>query len=123
MKFLIDEALQEILAEQLLKAGHDATHVRLLGLQGASDQDVLELALREDRVVVTTDTDFGTLLALSGDAGPSVVLLRGVGDSPAERLSSVLKAISVAEATLRTGAVVVVGQDRIRLRRLPIEDG
>ena len=45
----------------------------------ARADEVLAGAAREQRVLVTTDTDFGTILALSGAAGPSVMLLRGIG--------------------------------------------
>lgn len=44
----------------------------------------------EDPVLVTTDTDFGTILALTGAAGPNVLLLRGVGDSVTERVAAIL---------------------------------
>lgn len=43
----------------LADAGHDATHIRLLGLAEHTDDEVMALALREDRVLVTTDTDVG----------------------------------------------------------------
>lgn len=77
MRLLVDEALQDAVADRLAESGHDVTHVRLLGLAGHTDDEVMALALREDRVLVTTDTDFGTILALTGAAGPSVPLLRG----------------------------------------------
>jgi predicted nuclease of predicted toxin-antitoxin system len=56
-------------------------------MQRATDDGVLACALRKHRVLITTDTDFGTLLALSGADGPSVLLLRGVGDAIDERLT------------------------------------
>lgn len=62
-------------------------HVRTLGPAGSTDDDVMALATAEDRVLVTTDTDFGTILALTGAAGPSVLLLRGVGDPTPERVT------------------------------------
>jgi predicted nuclease of predicted toxin-antitoxin system len=58
VKFLVDEALQDLVADRLIAAGHDATHVRALGMQGAIDDDVLAHAADEQRVLVTTDTDF-----------------------------------------------------------------
>jgi predicted nuclease of predicted toxin-antitoxin system len=79
---------------ELRRDGHDAVHVLELGMQGASDDQVLARAVQEDRVVVTVDTDFGTLPALSGADRPSVLLLRGVGDSHAERRTAILGAIA-----------------------------
>ena len=123
MRFLIDEALQDRVAQRLVDAGHDATHVRAIGLRGATDDDVLARAADEDRVLVTTDTDFGTILALSGAPTPSVILLRGVGDSVDERVAAVLRALPAVEPDLEQGAIAAVESDRIRLRSLPITDG
>jgi predicted nuclease of predicted toxin-antitoxin system len=122
VRFLVDEALQDLVAYRLVAAGHDATHVRAIGLQGATDDDVLAHAAGEQQVLITTDTDFGTILALSGAPGPSVLLLRGVGDTIDERVDAILHALPVVEDDLISGTVAVVEIDRIRLRRLPIDD-
>jgi predicted nuclease of predicted toxin-antitoxin system len=70
VRFLLDEAIQHRLADHLAEAGHDATHVVRIGLAGAPDPQVLERAAAEDRILITTDTDFPTLLALSGEPIP-----------------------------------------------------
>lgn len=62
MKFLIDNALSELVANGLQQAGYDAIHVRSLNLQEAEDIELLTLADSEKRIIVSADTDFGTLL-------------------------------------------------------------
>lgn len=92
------------------------------GCKAATDDEVLAHAASKQRVLVTTDTDFGTILALSGAAGPSVILLRGVGDTVDERLEAILRALTAVERDLSAGAVAVIETVRVRLRRLPIDD-
>jgi predicted nuclease of predicted toxin-antitoxin system len=121
VRFLIDEALQDAVAYRLAEEGHDASHVRALGLAGCTDDEVMALALAEERVLVTTDTDFGTILALTGATGPSVLLLRGVGDSTPERVAALLTVLPRVDDELSQGTVVVVEEDRYRIRHLPID--
>jgi hypothetical protein len=42
MRFLIDNALSPVVAEELKRAGHDAIHVRTYGMQAADDIDIFE---------------------------------------------------------------------------------
>lgn len=101
-------------------AGHDAVHVREIGLAAASDSTILERAAKEHRIVVTQDTDFGTLLSVSGMAGPSVVLLRLYQGEPIFQARTILANLSGIQVALETGAIVVIGDGGIRIRRLPI---
>ena len=70
--------------------------------------------------MVRTDTDFGRILALAGSAGPSVLLLRGVGDAVDDRVTALLLVVPQVVDDLADGAVVVVEEDRYRVRTLPI---
>ena len=52
---------------------HDAAHVRDYGLPAAEDRDVLERTRAEQRVLISADSDFATLLALQEASQPSSV--------------------------------------------------
>jgi predicted nuclease of predicted toxin-antitoxin system len=82
MKFLVDSALSPWMAAELRRAGHDTVHARELGLAAAPDREVLDRAAREGRVLLTADTDFGTLLAPTGARRPWVVVFRQTDKRP-----------------------------------------
>lgn len=123
MKVLIDESIQQGVADLLVQEGHDALHVVAIGLGGGSDDQVLAAAKRDGRILVTADTDFGDLLALSGESQPSVVLLRRPGRRPEERAEAIRAAFEAVGDRLESGALVVLEPHRIRIRDLPISRG
>jgi len=80
---------------------------------------VLELAAADERVIVSADTDFATVLMLQKRRQPSVILFRhGAPRRPAQQTESLLANLSNFEEDLRSGAIVVFRRERIRVRRL-----
>jgi len=90
-------------------------------MQAAPDPVVLERAQAEERVLVSADTDFGGLLSRSHASGPSVLLIRRLaGRRAAEQSAIILANLDQVAEDLAAGAVVVIGDDWIRIRRLPM---
>jgi len=60
--------------EFLRRRGHGAIHLHAEGLEQLPDPEIMEKALQEGRVLLTSDLDFGDLIALSEARLPSVIL-------------------------------------------------
>jgi predicted nuclease of predicted toxin-antitoxin system len=120
MRLLLDQGTPRSTAALLRTAGFDAVHTAEIGLAEAEDEEILRKAASEDRVVVTLDADFHTLLALSQASKPSVVRIRIEG-LRAKKLSQLLeRVIMQCLSDLENGAMISVQENRIRVRRLPV---
>jgi predicted nuclease of predicted toxin-antitoxin system len=77
-------------------------------------------ALANQHVVFTHDLDFGTALALTHAAGPSVFQIRGQDVLPSRMGSLVIAALRQHESDLAAGALVVIDASKCRVRVLPL---
>lgn len=121
IKLLLDMGAAVSTADHLRRAGHDAVHSRELGLQQTPDPDVINLASREGRIIVTFDLDFSRIIALSRSSEPSVILFRLERYSTPEINATLLRLLDRHAASLQSGVILIVDPARIRIRSLPIE--
>jgi predicted nuclease of predicted toxin-antitoxin system len=70
VKLLVDANLSPRVAERLADSGYDATHVCDHGLLTASDEAIAAFAVDSGMIIVSADSDFATMLALSGHMSP-----------------------------------------------------
>jgi len=120
MKLLIDMNLPPILAERLAEAGIEAIHWFSIGAHDAKDEEILSYARDNDLVLVTSDLDFSTILAITQGSKPSVVQLR-LHAVRAERDTPIIAAaVQKSLHDLEQGAILTIDTKRNRLRSLPL---
>jgi predicted nuclease of predicted toxin-antitoxin system len=120
VRFLVDESPSWKVARELAVAGHDAVHVYDVALDGSDDRSVLAKAEKDKRILPAEDTDFGTLLAMQDLTFPSLILFRVRTTDPAEMAELLMKNLPMLEEPLQTGAIAVIKDAFICIRRLPM---
>ena len=117
MRFLANENMPGDAVTALAAAGHDIVWVRTAA-PGSDDKEILAWAVREDRVLLTFDQDFGELAWRAGlPASCGIVLFR----IPMPAATDVGTAIAarLGERADWVGHFSVIQPGRIRMRRLP----
>ncbi len=107
--------------EALANAGIEARHWSTIGDGSASDREVFQWARLHGFVLLTHDLDFSRILALAGGRSPSVLLLRTHRLLPADTATTLVKVLHRHAEEIETGAVIVLGPDRYRVRLLPLQ--
>jgi len=122
VRFLLDENVSYRVCAHLKAAGHDAVHVDEIGLAGTDDLVVAARARDEDRILVSCDHDFVQILFASGDARPSLLLMREVDTLPSAEIAALLLAAMSSQLVelLSAGAIATITPDRVRVRPLPL---
>lgn len=120
MKLLLDQGLPRSAARLLREDGIDTLHVGEIGLSTASDNEILRRGREDERVIVTLDADFHSLLAFSKAISPSVIRLRIEGLNGPKAANLIKEVILRSGDDLANGALVTVQPGRIRIRRLPL---
>lgn len=95
-------------------------HWSTVGDPHAPDTEIMAWARAHSFIVFTHDLDFGTTLALTHAAGPSVLQLRGQRVLPEDMSGHVVATLRRYQTELVEGALVVIEENRSRVRVLPL---
>jgi predicted nuclease of predicted toxin-antitoxin system len=76
MRFLTDQDVYRMTVEQIREWGHDVVTAKEFGMQRAGDKDLVRKAIETNRLFITRDKDFGTLVFLEDVLSAGVILLR-----------------------------------------------
>lgn len=115
MKFLVDENVAASVARLLRTWGHDVKIVQRAGLAGAQDDALIQLAIDEERVIVTHGKDFGAILRYPLKEHSGVILLRLRHPTPQNAARALERVLGTVPKGRIMGHVVVVEDTRIRV--------
>jgi predicted nuclease of predicted toxin-antitoxin system len=112
--------LAQSVVQWLRDEGHDALHLREHDLHRLPNGEIFDKAYSENRIILTFDLDFGEIVALSGGRTASFILFRLHNTTSEHVISRLKKVLDDSGQDLEKGAIVVVEENRHRVRRLPI---
>ena len=116
MRWLADECVAAPLVAFLRSSGHDVLYVAE-SAAGMNDSDVIALALRERRLLLTEDKDYSDHVFRHERAVPGVVLMRVEFENPVRKTLRLEAAIARYGEEL-FGRYTVIEEGRLRSRRL-----
>lgn len=117
MNFLADESCAGPVILALRETGHDVVAIAEVA-KGATDEQVLERAVNEKRVLITEDRDFGELVYARGRSSAGVILVRFHSRARHAKPATVLEAVRKLGPRLRD-AFTVVEPGRVRISGRP----
>ena len=120
LRFLVDMNLSPRIVNDLRQQGWDILRVSQVLPMDAEDSEILKFARQQNRVIITQDLDFSTLLALGGYEKPSLITFRLSVPDPETITRKLLELLPHIEEGLLEGCAVVIDDRRVRVRRLPI---
>lgn len=117
MRFLADESCDFAVVRALRTAGYDVLAVSEISPR-AEDAEVMNLAFRGERVLLTEDKDFGQLVFAQGQGTRGVIFLRYPASARREISKDVVRLVKQGEEELM-GCFVVVQPGRVRISQTP----
>jgi len=113
MRFLVDECAGPGLAKWLREQGHDVVSV-FDQAQGMTDDDVLNIALANERILITVDKDFGEKIFREKRHHHGVILLRLKDERSKSKINAIERLLNGFSARINDQFVVVT-DTRVRL--------
>jgi len=120
LKFIADIHISPLTVNELKKNGYDIIRITDKLPATSSDAAIIQLAYREQAVIITQDLDFSALIAQSGLNWPSVISLR-LDNAKPDKITWILNAVLPQIKTeLTEGAIISIDEKEYRIRKLPI---
>lgn len=116
MKLVADEGVDKPIVDYLRALGHEIIYILEIA-PSITDEQVLSIALKEQAILMTMDTDFGELVYRLKEATYGVLLLRLAGFDIKQK-QRITASVLQNHAEEMKGCFSVVNKDTLRIRKL-----
>jgi predicted nuclease of predicted toxin-antitoxin system len=114
MKFLLDVNVAGSVSKYLKESGHDLAHV-IDEDPRMPDKEILAWALKENRIILTTDKDFEEMIWQQGQNHCGVLRIENL--PRLERMALVKDVLMQHSEDLKSGSIVIATQSKYRIRK------
>lgn len=115
-RFKLDENIPREADALLHGAGHDVHSVLSEGIVGCSDEELLEVCRREQRILVTLDLDFSDIRLYPPEMHPGIWILRPPSQSISTICALLARALRMLGIESAERRLWIVENERIRIR-------
>ena len=123
-RFITDENIQPKVVEHLTTLGLDIFDIKEMGLQGTPDHEILDLAVGNNRVILTQDSDFGTDFFTPGFRATGIIYIRP-GHVNSYEIIKILNVLLNKDVDIEIPFIIVAelvkNKVKIRVRKLSID--
>ncbi|MFZ2937925.1 MAG: DUF5615 family PIN-like protein [Candidatus Omnitrophota bacterium] len=116
MKLILDADIPRSFLFRLKNQGHDVIDVRNLSKTSLRDEEIFQIARKEQRILITRDLDFSNILHYPPKISYGIIVLRTYLLPQEETFGILLKALQTPEPQLR-GALIIAQPARLRFYR------
>jgi len=116
MRFFADEGVDKQIVSRLRKEGHDVLYVAE-DIAGTDDEEILSLANKEDRILMTRDKDFGELAYRDKKVHAGIILNR-LYELSSERKAEIVSKVIRDFGEELIGSFTVIQPGKIRMKKM-----
>lgn len=118
IKFLADVNIEKPLVDFLSKQGYDIKWIPDYDCE-MPDEDLIQLANREKRILITNDKDFGDLIFLQKRMSAGTILFRVKGQNSQDKIKLMKKLLMGYKDKLLNHYIAIT---KLKIRIIPLGD-
>jgi len=117
VKILTDENISPKVVKNLRELGYDVLDIKEQKWHGKTDEAILNIAFKEQRFILTHDSDFGTFAINERKEYYGILYIRLKNIKPAD-VALVCESVLQMDIDVFPGTIVVIEETKIRIRHL-----